>query len=302
MFSKTPNSPIQWISDPLLDEKGVRLAIKREDLIHPHISGNKWRKLKYNFLEAKEKGYTKVLTFGGAFSNHITATSACAKEFGLESVGVIRGEELNSNSNHTLRFASNQGMSLSFVSRSDYRNKSNDDFIETLKSRFGEFFLIPEGGTNDLAIKGTEEILGNECKSFSHVCVAAGTGGTASGIIRSANLNQHILVFPALKGNFMESAIKSLVGVGEFAAWTSLNQYHFGGYAKWNDELIDFINSFNRQYNIPLDPIYTGKMLFGLFDMIKRDYFVKEATLLAIHTGGLQGIQGFNDQYNNILI
>lgn len=302
MFSNTPNSPIQWISDPLLDEKGVQLAVKREDLIHPHISGNKWRKLKYNFLEAKDKGFTKVLTFGGAFSNHIAATSACAKEFGLESIGVIRGEELNSSSNHTLRFASDQGMSLSFVSRSDYRNKYKNDFIEWLKSQFGEFFLIPEGGTNDLAIKGTEEILDSECESFSHVCVAAGTGGTASGIIRSANQDQHVLVFPALKGNFMESEIKSLVGVGEYVTWTSFNQYHFGGYAKWNDELIDFINSFKRQYNIPLDPIYTGKMLFGLFDMIKRDYFVKEATLLAIHTGGLQGIQGFNDQYNNILI
>ncbi len=302
MFDQSPYAPIQWINDPLLTQKSIRLAIKREDLIHEHVSGNKWRKLKYNFEAAKNNGIDTVLTFGGAYSNHISATAACAAENGFKSIGIIRGHELTPESNSTLRFARSQGMLLKFVTRELYRKKSDKSVLDQLKEEFGEFYLIPEGGTNDEAIRGTSEILNDQCDQFSHICVSAGTGGTAAGIINSAKLNQQVLVFPVVKGSWITNEINQWVQGGKHQFWTSIDQYHFGGYAKWNEQLIEFINTFKQQHQIPLDPIYTGKMLFGLFDMIKRDYFVKEATLLAIHTGGLQGIQGFNDRFGRMLI
>ena len=271
----------------------AELYIKREDKIHSHISGNKYRKLKYNLIKAKSLGFKTLLTFGGAYSNHIAAVSSVGAEFGFKTIGVIRGEELEGsiNDNPTLKFAQTCGMQLIFVTRSDYRKKVSKGFLENLKKEFGTFYLIPEGGTNPLAIKGCEEILIETDKNFDYVCCAVGTGGTISGLINSSKSNQKILGFPALKEEFLTKDISKFVNRNN---WEIINDYHFGGYAKINTKLVTFINQFKKEQHIPLDPVYTGKMMFGILDMIEQNMFPKGSKILAIHTGGLQGIEGMN--------
>jgi 1-aminocyclopropane-1-carboxylate deaminase len=287
----------QYINDCLLKKKGIVLAVKREDLLHEHISGNKFRKLYYNIIAAKEKGYDTLLTFGGAFSNHIAATAAAGNEYGLKTIGVIRGDELGNDlqktlsENPTLRFAASQGMRFHFVSRSLYRQKTEPDFLENLFRLFGNFYLVPEGGTNELAIKGTEEILTESDKEFDYVCSAIGTGGTIAGIINSSFAHQQILGFPALKENFLHRNIQKYAQKNN---WKLIRDYNFGGFAKINKELVEFINMVNNLHNLPLDPVYTGKMMYGIIDLIKKDYFPQGSKILAIHTGGLQGKEGMN--------
>lgn len=280
----------QFIS---LDNESISLFIKREDLIHPYISGNKFRKLKYNILEAKRQKKDKLLTFGGAFSNHILAVAAAGKEYNLKTVGIIRGEELSSeiNQNPTLKKALGFGMDFDFISRDSYRNKGEFAFLEKLKLKYGEFYLVPEGGTNGLAIKGCEEILTDDDAVFDYICCSVGTGGTISGIINCSKPCQKVLGFSALKGDFLQEDIRKFANKEN---WELITEYHFGGYAKTTDELIHFMNDFYKQYQIPLDPVYTGKMVFGVFDLIKKKYFPKNAKILLIHTGGLQGIEGMN--------
>lgn len=273
---------------------GVELYIKREDLLHPLISGNKFRKLKYNIEKAKENKKELLLTFGGAFSNHILATAAAGKENGIDTIGVIRGEELRNNyqGNQTLTRAEGLGMKFHFVDRELYRNKEDESFLRDLKAKFGDFYLVPEGGTNELAIKGCEEILTNSDKNdFAYICCAVGTGGTISGIINSSEENQQIIGFPALKGDFLSNDICKFVAKKN---WKIFSDYHFGGYGKVKPELISFLNEFYKETKIPLDPIYTGKMMFGIIDLIKKGYFPKNSKILAIHTGGLQGVNGVN--------
>ncbi|MDT0293677.1 1-aminocyclopropane-1-carboxylate deaminase/D-cysteine desulfhydrase [Mesonia ostreae] len=293
MFNLTPSS-----NQFIIQKNGVEVFLKREDLLHPLVSGNKFRKLKYNLQEAKKQGKDTILTFGGAFSNHIVATSAAAKLSQLKSIGVIRGEELGGENlektllqNHTLRNAKEMGMQLFFVDRETYRNKEKQSFIEALKNKFGDFYLVPEGGTNDLAIKGCEEILTEADKNFDVVCCPVGTGGTVSGIINSSYEQQHILGFSALKGDFLKDEVAQLV---KKKNWEIIIDYHFGGYAKVDRTLIDFINDFKTHYNVLLDPIYTGKMIYGIFDRIEKEEFTKNTRILAVHTGGLQGISGVN--------
>ncbi|AXT52754.1 1-aminocyclopropane-1-carboxylate deaminase/D-cysteine desulfhydrase [Aquimarina sp. BL5] len=287
----------QEIIHPTLTESGVSLYIKREDLIHEYVSGNKFRKLKYNLLEAKRNGCDTILTFGGAYSNHIAATASAGKLVGLQTIGVIRGDELAKDldrtllENDTLRFASINGMKLKFVSRNDYKQKRSEHFLESLKKEFGLFYCIPEGGTNDLAIQGCEEILTSKDEMFDYVCCAVGTGGTISGIINSSLGHQHVIGFPALKGDFLSEEIEKYTSKTN---WSLAKDYHFGGYGKINTTLIEFINTFKQEQNIALDPIYTGKMLYGLFDSIQNGAFTKNTRILAIHTGGLQGILGMN--------
>ncbi|PKB15863.1 1-aminocyclopropane-1-carboxylate deaminase/D-cysteine desulfhydrase [Flavobacterium sp. 5] len=278
---------------PLELPNGISLEIKREDLLHPFISGNKFRKLKYNLLQAKSEGLETVLTFGGAYSNHISAVAYAGKEQGFKTIGVIRGDELGDKitENPTLKFAQDCGMQFEFVSREAYRLKTEPDFIAKLKDKFGSFYLVPEGGTNEYAIKGCEEILTDKDANFDFVCCAVGTGGTISGIINSALPHQKVLGFPALKGDFLKDEIR------KFATnqnWELVTDYHFGGYGKVNEELVQFINQFYQQTQIPLDPIYTGKMVFGVIDLIQKNWFLDNAKILMIHTGGLQGIQGMN--------
>jgi len=271
----------------------ISLAIKREDLIHPFVSGNKFRKLKYNLLQAKAENKKTLLTFGGAFSNHIAAVAFAGKEQGFKTIGIIRGDELFDKvaQNPTLKFAQENGMQFEFVSREDYRLKSERTFIEKLKDKFGDFYLVPEGGTNEMAVKGCEEILNDEDAVFNYVCCAVGTGGTIAGLINSALPNQKILGFPALKGDFLKDEIRIFAQQDN---WDLISDYHFGGYGKVNLELIEFINSFFEEHKVPLDPIYTGKMVFGVIDLIDKNYFPAYSKILLIHTGGLQGIEGMN--------
>ncbi|AOW21685.1 1-aminocyclopropane-1-carboxylate deaminase/D-cysteine desulfhydrase [Urechidicola croceus] len=295
---KIENSILQEIHFSDIKQKGISLFIKREDLIHPYISGNKFRKLKYNILQAQEEGHKTLLTFGGAFSNHIAAVASVGKEYSFKTIGVIRGDELQKDfekiliSNPTLKFANECGMQFKFVSRTDYRLKNSDSFINNLKNEFGDFYLIPEGGTNKLAVKGCEEILDNSTEKFNVVCCSIGTGGTISGLINSVKEDQKVIGFPALKGNFLEDEIKKLTSQSN--NWKLINDYHFGGYAKTTEELISFINRFKKETKIQLDPIYTGKMVFGIIDLIKKNYFNSGTKILVIHTGGLQAIEGMN--------
>ena len=277
---------------------GIELYIKREDLLHPYISGNKFRKLKYNVLEALRLEKEQLLTFGGAFSNHILAVAAAGKENNLPTIGVIRGEELESKveDNPTLLKAMEFGMQFKFVSRAQYRLKEEGSFLVDLQKEFGDFYLVPEGGTNSLAIKGCEEILDSEDKIFDFVCCAVGTGGTISGIINSVANHQKVLGFSSLKGGFLSDVICNFVTRKN---WEIFSEYHFGGYGKTTDELIEFLNSFYENTGIPLDPIYTGKMMFGILDMVNRGLIPSNSKIVAIHTGGLQGIKGMNQVLKN---
>jgi len=283
----------QHIDMPLLREKGITLYVKREDTIHPFISGNKYRKLKYNLLETKKQGKDTLLTFGGAFSNHIAATAYAGHEQGLKTIGVIRGEELASQwqNNPTLKMAHEHGMQFHFVSRSDYRLKNESSFLQNLASRFGDFYRLPEGGTNELAVKGCAEILTQDDADFDFICSAVGTGGTLAGLINASRPHQTVLGFPALKGDFLIEEIRTFA---QNQRWQLVTDYHFGGYAKVDQQLIAFINRFKSETGIALDPIYTGKMLFGIFEDVKKGVFSPGSQILAIHTGGLQGIYGMN--------
>ncbi len=293
-FEKTFQSEIQNVYADA--KRNIYVDVKREDKIHPVVSGNKFRKLKYNVEQAKTENKQTILTYGGAFSNHIAATAAAAKIKGLRSIGIIRGEELekkmldNPEYNPTLAFAVQQGMQLHYVSRSAYAHKDTAEEINKLKHQFGCFYRIPEGGTNTLAIKGCEEILTETDKKYNVIACCVGTGGTLAGIINSAQKHQKVYGFSALK-NHKHDNIKQ---------WTTnengliFQDEYFGGYAKTNSELIDFINSFYRCTSIKLDPIYTGKLFFKIFQLINDNHFKNNTKILVIHTGGLQGILGFN--------
>ena len=287
-FEKTVNEQVN-----LPKEKGVELFIKREDKLHAFVSGNKYRKLKYNLLQAEKTGFKTLLTFGGAFSNHIAAVASAGNIIGFNTIGVIRGDELQNKieNNPTLSFAKQNGMQFKFVTREAYRDKNSETFLNHLEDEFGEFYHIPEGGTNTLAIKGCEEILTEEDETFDYICCAVGTGGTISGLVNCSKPSQQVLGFPALKGDFLKEDISKFVTQSN---WKLITDYHFGGYAKINEELVTFINQFKVDYNVPLDPVYTSKMLFGIMDLIGNEYFPKGSKILAIHTGGLQGIEGMN--------
>ena len=291
MIFKLEHSINQQLKLP--KQKHVDLYIKREDEIHPFVSGNKYRKLKYNLLEAKKIEKKTLLTFGGAYSNHIAAVASAGQNFGIKTIGVIRGEELfdKIDNNPTLSFAKQCEMQFKFVSREVYRDKNSEAFLSDLKDEFGDFYVIPEGGTNTLAVKGCEEILTEADKTFDYICCSVGTGGTISGLINCSKPSQQVLGFPALKGGFLK---QDIIKFATKSNWDLITNYHFGGYAKINQELISFINTFKSDYQVPLDPVYTGKMMFGIFDLIEKGFFSKGSKILAIHTGGLQGISGMN--------
>jgi 1-aminocyclopropane-1-carboxylate deaminase len=284
-------SSIQKIS---LEKTNISLYIKREDLLHPYISGNKFRKLKYNLVQAKKEKKETLLTFGGAFSNNILAVAAAGNAQGFKTIGVIRGEELKDKiaENPTLKKAQDFGMVFYFVDREIFREKSSQKFIHQLVEKFGDFYLIPEGGTNELAVKGCEEILTSTDEKFDYICCSVGTGGTISGLINCSKNSQQVLGFSALKGDFLREDICKFVSKSN---WELITAYHFEGYAKVSEELILFINDFYQKHKVPLDPIYTGKMLFGVMDLINKNYFCENSKILVIHTGGLQGITGMNN-------
>jgi 1-aminocyclopropane-1-carboxylate deaminase len=268
MLTYTP-TPIQEIHDPVFDQAGVRVLIKREDLNHPFVSGNKWWKLKYNLQEAKRLNHKTLLTFGGAYSNHIYATAAAAGELGFQSIGVIRGEE-------TLPLN---------------RKKTNVDFIESLRDRFGDFYQIPEGGTNEFAVKGVTEFAQSLGDDFDYVSCAVGTGGTLAGLINGLPENKTLLGFSSLKGgSFLESEIECWINTRTHKNFQIITDYHFGGYGKTTAALNLSIDQFYKKFNMLLDPVYTSKMVFGVFDLIQKNFFPLGTTILIVHTGGLQGI------------
>lgn len=267
---------------------GVKITVKRLDLVHPQISGNKFFKLKYNFLDAQRQGFKKVLTFGGAYSNHIAAAAYAAHACGFASAGMIRGEELAARPlNPTLQTAQQFGMQLRFISREQYRQKHTAEFLAQLQADYPEHYMIPEGGTNALAIQGCREILTeNDLNNFDLICCAAGTGGTIAGLIEASRPQQRILGFSALKGLFLNDEVAKLTAKTN---WEIIDDYCCGGYAKTTPELLQFIQLFEAEHSLPLEQIYTGKMLFGISQMIQRGEIASDQRVLIIHSGGLQG-------------
>lgn len=295
MIIENPTTPLTEIFDPLFSEKQIKVFIKREDLTDDFISGNKFYKLKYNLIQAEKLGYKTLLTFGGAFSNHIHATAAAGKKYGIKTIGVIRGEE-HLPLNPTLNSAQENGMTLEYLDRKSYRNKYDETLIKKLKEKFGNFYLVPEGGSNELAIKGVAEIIPAIDTQFNFICSACGTGGTLAGLILGLDSKSFALGFSALKGgSFLYQNIKKLLSEYQkenLTNWQINLDYHFGGYAKVNNELIEFCNEFYIKHKIEIEPIYTGKMFYGIYELIKNDFFPKHSSIIAVHTGGLQGLNG----------
>lgn len=279
--------------------------VKREDLNHPFISGNKWWKLKYNLEEARRLDKKTLLTFGGAYSNHIYAVAAAAKECKFKSIGIIRGEEVLP-LNPTLRFATGHGMQLHYVSREDYRKKNEAGYIQQLHDTFGDFYSIPEGGTNSLAVKGCSEFAQTLLDiDFDYLCLAAGTGGTMAGIIEGFADKREVIGISVLKGDFLTKEIVELLKNSAlkkkssqvYGKWQVLTSYHHGGYAKVSDALQNFIREMYRQHNLPLDPVYTGKLMWAVLEEVKKGFFKRGSTILALHTGGLQGALSYQNLY-----
>ena len=262
--------------------------IKREDLIHEHISGNKWRKLK-GYIEKIQTGkHRGIITFGGAFSNHIHATAAAGRHFNIPTVGIIRGEY--DDHNPTLRFAANQGMDLRFVTRSAYREKQQHEDIQKIVGEHPDHLIVPEGGSGLLSLVGLQE-LAQEIQSLPDpdiVTVAAGTGMTASGLVKYQD--RLVTVISALKSIHLKAEIEKVTS----KSFDFCLDYHFGGYAKVTVELVQFINEFRENTNIPLDPIYNGKAIYGVMNMVNKGLIKSGSTVLHIHTGGLQGIAAYN--------
>ncbi len=288
---KISTVPIPIIQIPL--QKNIQLFLKREDLIHPQISGNKYWKLFYNINSYLDQnpGNPVIITFGGAFSNHIAAVAALGKEYQLKTLGIIRGEELQYKwqDNPTLKLAHQNGMDSRFVSREEYRDK--DFLTQILEKEFPNALIIPEGGTNERAVEGVQFMLNEETKSFDYLCTAVGTGGTIAGISRFAAENQKVLGFKVVDDQSLYDKVLKLSAKNNF----ELVEAHDGKYGKITNENIRFINDFKDKFGIQLDPIYTGKMLRKLFEMIEENYFPEGSKILAFHTGGLQGISGANE-------
>lgn len=304
-----PPSPLEPWPAPVFDAAKIKVWIKRDDLLRmgPGLAlcGNKWRKLKYNLSEAQSEGHTIILTFGGAYSNHIAAVAGAGRAFGFKTIGVIRGEA-PPHLNPTLRFARNCGMSLHFISRTAFRQKEDPSFLAKLEEQYGRFYKSPEGGTNEKAIDGARDIIKETLAqapwpNTNYWCVSAGTGGTAAGMILEAPADSKVLAFSALKGDFLKKAIESYTGRPSGKSWDLITGYHFGGYAKFETSLLNFINQFYHDYGIPLDPIYTGKLFYGLSDLASCGYFPEGSNIIAVHTGGLQGIAGFNERFGDLL-
>ena len=290
------NKPvIQQLVDPLFDEKQLNVFVLRLDRIHDFISGNKWYKLKCNIEEFQKTGKEYLVTFGGAYSNHLTATAQAGKEFNFKTIGIVRGEELNEQSNEHLKFASACGMKIIFVSRDQYRRfrEHNELLLSQLPGPHSGLYFLPEGGSNELAVKGCEGIIQDISIDFDFICVACGTGTTLSGITRALKTHQQAIGISVLSGGtFMKDAIKKFTGLK--TNFEVLCEYHFGGYAKSTQELDSFCTAFSLEKNIPIEPVYTGKLFFGIFDLIKKGYFEKGKTIVIVHTGGINDFAGAN--------
>ena len=285
------HSPLQHVPDPFPEAVPIRLYLKRDDLLHPQVSGNKWRKLHHNLLEARRLGQSTLLTFGGAYSNHLVATAAAGKLAGFQTIGLVRGHELAEKPlNSRLAFCREQGMALHFLDRNAYRDASTSaNPAPGWLARFGPCYVLPEGGTNELALRGTAEIMpdiGAQLGTLpAVVACAVGTGGTLTGLIRSAPPGVQLLGVSALKGPLQLPVLPT-----PLPPWVSLRtDYHQGGYGRTTPELLTFMAAFRQRTSVPLDPVYTGKLLYALYDLARQGYFAPGATVVAVHTGGLWG-------------
>ena len=284
-------SPLQKLDIPLFKDFGVDLFIKRDDLLHPEISGNKWRKLKYNLFELEKSDKSGFITFGGAYSNHLHAVAAAGKEFDFITVGIVRGEKPDVLS-PTLQNCSDLGMKLVFVSREEYRLKEKSNLIAEIVRCHSELILFPEGGANQFALKGCAEIIDEITTPFDYLCLACGTGATMAGILSNSRNDFQTIGFPVLKGgDFIADEIRQLLKTTNYEPRTFelKTDYHFGGYAKYTPDLLDFIRKFETQTAIQLEQVYTGKMMFGVFDLVRKGYFSRGSRIVVLHTGGLQG-------------
>ncbi len=298
--------PTQPINSQIANNAGVEISVLRLDLMHPTVNGNKWFKLQYNLLAAKQQNYTTLLTFGGAYSNHIYATAAAGNLLGFRTIGVIRGEETLP-LNPTLSFAAQQGMQLVYVDRETYRKRHTPELQEQLRQRFGEVFIIPEGGCNLNGVRGCTEIVREVQTAFDTVCVACGTATTLAGLTLSLASPQKVFGFPVLKnGDFLREDINNLLTqylasdlpapYPTPAPWDLVCDYHCGGYAKVNEQLLAFSQEFTKIHDVPLDYVYTAKMFYGVMDLIQQGFFPIGDRLLLIHTGGLQGNLGMREK------
>lgn len=281
-------SPLTELRDEILDRHDVRLYLKRDDLIHSEIPGNKWRKLKYNLAEARKQRAAALLTFGGAYSNHIRATAAAGRHFNFRTIGIIRGEEhlpLNSSLSHAVRM----GMRISYLDRTAYRNKTSPEAVHRLHDMFGEFYLIPEGGSSELALAGCQELPPEISVDFDVVCCPCGTGGTLAGIAAGLKPGQRALGFSVLKGgDFLRGSVAELqrrTWGEETGNWSIETDFHMGGYARRTSELNDFIDVFERRHGLRLDWVYVAKMIYGIFSMVQQGRFSRGTTLVAVVTG-----------------
>jgi 1-aminocyclopropane-1-carboxylate deaminase len=290
MFLPTGNISFEKLESDLLSEKVVSVTLLRLDKIHKEVSGNKLFKLHY-FIEAcLQTTHKTILTFGGAFSNHLVATAFLCKEKGIKSIGVVRGEEPKTFS-HTLLRCKELGMELKFVTRSAYKEIDNYEFIEELKQEYGLSTIVPEGGYAVEGMKGAALIMNLlDNKEYSHICTCVGTATTLSGLLKNNKTDAKIIAVPAIKNmTDILARVLQLTGLTHEENLTIFGDYHFGGYAKYNTELITFMNTFYTEYTIPTDFVYTAKMMFAIFDKIKEGYFPKGSKIICLHTGGLQG-------------
>lgn len=267
------------IQTPLLQNKKVEVDVLRLDKIHPVISGNKWFKLKYHLDNYNAANYTGILTFGGAWSNHIVATAFACHLQKIKCIGVIRGEKPGQLSS-TLTEAMKYGMGLKFISRESYAQKNSSEFVTAIQKEFPGYYIIPEGGAGTAGEKGAGEILQHtNGKKYTHIACAVGTGTMFNGLLKVASSNRDVIGIIVLKGWEQSKDTRG----------TLFYDYHFGGYAKYDNTLIAFMNELFEVTTIPTDFVYTGKLAFAIFDLIKKDHFAATSKILLIHSGGLQG-------------
>jgi 1-aminocyclopropane-1-carboxylate deaminase len=294
MIELSFHSPVEEIFNPLFSQKDLRVFVKRDEMIHPFISGNKWRKLKYSLLEAERQHKKHLVTFGGAYSNHLLATACAGAKFGFKTTGFVRGEDVK---NEVLGLCQLFGMQLIFTDRESYKTKRLlfEKHFETDTTAY----FIDEGGASHLAVQGCAELLDELDSVYDHLFCAAGTGTTAAGFIKGIQertLNTKVHVIPVLKGaGSLKAEIEAFSGYSDFKFH---QEYHFGGYAKTDEKLLTFIKTFCRETGILIEPVYTGKMFYALFDLIKNDGFEPKSKILTIHTGGLTGILGMQNKFN----
>ncbi|MBC6610223.1 1-aminocyclopropane-1-carboxylate deaminase/D-cysteine desulfhydrase [Hymenobacter sp. BT507] len=297
-------SPLVTLLEPAAARHNIRLLLLRDDLAHPALPGNKWRKLKYNLLEAHRLGHDTLLTFGGAYSNHLAAVAAAGPLHGFQTVGVVRGEPTLP-LNPTLAGAQAHGMQLRYLDRATYRRKTEPEVLAELLQEVGPAYVIPEGGSNALALPGCAELVAELAAKtdFDYLCVACGTGGTLAGLLTGlAGTRQAVGVAALKNADFLRADIDALTHADTGATYTNWQlhtSYHLGGYAAYSAELMAFIRQFQTRHGVLLDPLYTGKLLYAILDLLEQDYFAPGSTVVAVHTGGLQGWQGFRQRFES---